>query len=480
MADSYLHTEITKIMNNQTKASSWTLFLLGLGIPGVLTFLAVLAHMDQSMLLMLLGGAFLALSLFSFDLMMFGFIGLFYVKLYIFNLSSPSVYFVIPLCVSYILIYYKNTLKDLANPILLPALLYLFCTIPSIVNVTNVGLFITLMQNLVYMILAFSIIGSAVLDYRHIEKYLMYFVLWGLLNSINLIYVALQTGRRYYGFSGVVFVDFACILMLLFIPYIIFNRKGLRWVASLLFIVFFAALMFTQTRNTLISLFLTIVIILIYLVNNSYRFKLSRKKLVTGTVLLASVTVILFLTVIFIAPQVFERLTELSSNKQVEVTSGDDFGVNSLVSRFMIWHTCISAFIQHPIIGIGAFSFPTESVRYYKIPTVIFKLFVEGTGPHITYLAVLTETGIIGLMGFVYFLVATFRMNLASLRIAITDEQKFFSLLLFILQIYITISMTMTDAWLWGQCGMLWGLILGLSVANNKILLKNTMDNDAD
>ena len=52
------------------------------------------------------------------------------------------------------------------------------------------------------------------------------------------------------------------------------------------------------------------------------------------------------------------------------------------------------------------------------------------------------------------------------------ENERILSVVILFLQIYIFFSMFMTDAWLWGQCGMLWGFILGLSVANYNILSK--------
>jgi O-antigen ligase len=146
---------------------------------------------------------------------------------------------------------------------------------------------------------------------------------------------------------------------------------------------------------------------------------------------------------------------------------------NTLVSRLLIWHTAIKAFLYHPIIGIGAYCFRFDSKYYCAIPKIFYKAFVQDLGPHITYLAVLTETGIIGFLGFVLFLLSTIRMALKSVAMADTENQKYFSLGMLILQIYILFSMCMTDAWLWGQCGMLWGIILGVSWANYQIITRS-------
>ena len=148
------------------------------------------------------------------------------------------------------------------------------------------------------------------------------------------------------------------------------------------------------------------------------------------------------------------------------------------MTRLLIWDTAINAFKHHPIIGIGVYSFPFESAQYYTISKELFKDYVKGLSPHITYLAVLTETGILGFIGFIIFLISSIRLGIKSLNLASTEQQKFYSLLILSLNIYIFYSMFLSDAWLWGQCGMLWGMILGMSIANYKIIKNSKVDAD--
>jgi O-antigen ligase len=109
---------------------------------------------------------------------------------------------------------------------------------------------------------------------------------------------------------------------------------------------------------------------------------------------------------------------------------------------------------------------------YHRIPTELYIFFVQNLTPHETFLAVLAETGIIGFIGFIIFLSSTIVIAFKAVNSSITEKQKYFSLALLLLQIYIVTSMFMTDAWLWGQCGMLWAVIIGVSIANYKIILK--------
>jgi O-antigen ligase len=176
-------------------------------------------------------------------------------------------------------------------------------------------------------------------------------------------------------------------------------------------------------------------------------------------------------------PEIFSRILEVFSSKHKALGS-DSIVSNSLISRLLIWHTALNAFFHHPIVGIGAYSFCFDSQHYRTIPLFLYKDFVKDLSPHITYLAVLTETGIVGVIGFLFFLLSTLKMGYTSIKRSKTVTDKYFSFGIFIVQIYIAFTMSISDAWLWGQCGMLWSIVLGISVANYKIILGQALSYD--
>ena len=97
-------------------------------------------------------------------------------------------------------------------------------------------------------------------------------------------------------------------------------------------------------------------------------------------------------------------------------------------------------------------------------------MFARGSHPHITYLAVLVETGIIGLLGFLYFIFSIGKFALHSMKSVQKASDFKRTLLINTSFVYVFISMGMTDAWLWGQFAVLLGFLLGLTVANHKII----------
>jgi O-antigen ligase len=111
---------------------------------------------------------------------------------------------------------------------------------------------------------------------------------------------------------------------------------------------------------------------------------------------------------------------------------------------------------------------------------MLFEDYVKGKTPHVTFIAVAVETGLIGLFAFLFFLIASLKFSYDSIKHSRSFEDTSFSLLLFGPLIYITISMLMTDAWLWGQGMILWGILLGFNLWNRKRIFLKNINRDLD
>jgi O-antigen ligase len=317
----------------------------------------------------------------------------------------------------------------------------------------------------------FTVLGIHVKDQKQIKSFSIAFLILSLLNGINVIAEGYLTRQRVFGFAGIMYVDYVCVAILIagIISFYFRNIKSIFFIAACL--VLFAALLFTQTRNTLISLVLTLIFLLLFLFINSALFSINRKKLFFQLLIFLAGLALILIVLSLIVPEIFSRIMEIFVNKP-HTSSNDSLVSNSLISRLLIWHTALNAFFRHPIIGIGAYSFYFDSQHYRTIPLFLYKDFVKNLSSHITYLSVLTETGIVGIIGFLIFLLSTLKMGYTSVKYSKSITNKYYSLGIFIVQIYIFFSMCFTDAWLWGQCGMLWSIILGLSVGNYKIIMR--------
>ena len=140
---------------------------------------------------------------------------------------------------------------------------------------------------------------------------------------------------------------------------------------------------------------------------------------------------------------------------------------NSLVMRVLIWSTAYNAFVAHPIVGIGVYGFPSSSAQYYTFPKLLYDRYVKGLTPHVGYLAVATETGVVGLAGFLFFVIAGIRTVFRPLG-ELSGADRTHSLIFAWVFSYIVLSMFTTDAWLWGQGIVLVGIVLGLSLGAAK------------
>lgn len=386
--------------------------------------------------------------------------------------------FSIPLLYSFLISYRSsNTESRVSIPLFLPFLFYLFSIMPSFINTSSLLMSLNFSSNLLAIAIYFFVIGKYVNSYKQISFFTSLFMTCIFVNSISVVINAWQGAYRSFGFMGVVYVDFVCVALLILLTVALYKRSSNPWLYLFASFILFITLLLTKTRNTTLSLLFTLFTGIAYIFFNTDTFKLRTKTIIRNSLLTLGITLIIFLIFSNSSHGALNRFNELLTKQEISVQNEEDFGKSSLVSRLLIWHTAINAFVQHPIIGIGAYSFSFDSKRYHTIPNMLYSLFVEKLSPHITYLSVLTETGILGFTGFLIFLFSTLAMGYKSLRNSKNDQQRFFSLGIFLIQVYIASSMAMSDAWLWDQCAMLWGIVLGISVANYN-LVKNTTNND--
>ena len=443
--------------------------LLGILFIVLLFILLNAFQFDSKAILIVIGIPFISILFFSYDTYKYFLVLSIFTNYFFFGLYI-SVYISIGLLLSFLISHRNIKAEILKTPLTVPIFIYYISIIPSLFNSSNILLSSFLMLNLHAIVILVFVISYTMMDYKKINNIIMMFISLVAIDSIVIVMLELIQGGRLFGISGVVFVDYGAISIIPLLLYVVFSKKYYSKFYIFVALLVLAGLIFSQTRNSFISLILTALTILIFLFFKSDKFNISRSKLV-GTFLAAIVftfSLILILTVT--NPKVFERFTELEKSSTLNVKTEADFTGNSLLSRILIWDTAWNAFKEHPVIGIGAYSFPFESGKYYTISKNLFDEFVKGLSPHVTFFANLSETGILGFVGFIILLTSSLSIALKSVKLANSEDQKFYSLIIFSLQIYIFFSMFLTDAWLWGQCGMLWGIVMGVSIANYKII----------
>jgi O-antigen ligase len=343
-------------------------------------------------------------------------------------------------------------------------------TLPSLVNTPERLLSIRDMANLVAMVIVFFVTMIGFQDKKKMMAIFCFFLVLVFLHSLHVIYLGLTTGKRVFGVLDVYFIDFAGLGGLLSLILLIYSKGLMRVLAGVVFIVTTIGLILTQTRNAWLSFGFAVITLLIFLVFRAKRYQI--KKLYAIIFLFVSIGVICitFLLTQDLNSNVSSRLDIQKQTTVIDINKPTDIGGNSFVSRAFIWHTAALAYLEHPVIGIGVYSFRYISRIYYKIPKSFYYLYVVGRTPHVTYLQVLTETGIIGLIFFVIFLVAIIRLMNKSAKLPKDKNDARLTLLINWSFVYIIFSMFMTESWLYGQYIVWMGVLLGFLVNNYKLM----------
>ncbi|MCU7491555.1 MAG: O-antigen ligase family protein [Ignavibacteria bacterium] len=365
------------------------------------------------------------------------------------------------------LISYKFEWEVLKNPLHKAFFVFIALILPSFINSFMLVTPVFVSLRLVLFLFIFTLTPVFITSYKQIEKYLSIFLFFSVLNGLHIIYLAFATGMRVFGFAGLMYVDYVGIALVISLMRLIYGEKRLLY--SFTTLVLLIALIYTQTRNSWISSGLSILLIVIQYVRKGSGLGFKKRNIILAVSFAAIMLVVTFFVANSINSNAFARLSN-SGPKTSEEIADNLQKIGSVASRVFIWKTAWNAFMAHPFVGIGLYSFPIASEKYYTIDPFIYELFVHFRSPHLTLLAVLTESGIIGMIGFFIFMttiVRYFRSNISKSR---TYEEIFYSNTMWWLIVYIIISMLMTDAWLWGQLMMLWSIILGFSLANGRIL----------
>ncbi|MBP9211330.1 MAG: O-antigen ligase family protein [Bacteroidetes bacterium] len=384
--------------------------------------------------------------------------------------------FALVLAASFLVTYRDIRWKDFRFPLI--GSFGLYFTVLLVSTVKSVVPFTTLYEiaHYVLFIIVLGTIYAGVRDRRTIEWVVGVYLSALVVSTSHVIFQGITTGRRVFGFSGVMFVDYVSLGIVLVIVLAVLSRQIKRKVLYALLGIFFTiGSLLTQTRNTWLSTGIVVGIFFFTAARRSAYFGLDKRKIINIITTFTLIVVLGTVTAMVLNPDVLNRVTESEGKNEVEITETGKVN-SSLLSRLFIWHTAFNAFAANPILGIGAYSFPHTSGQYYTINRMLYELYVEDLTPHQTFIAVATETGIIGLLvyGLLYLKLIghTFR-TMAGYR---TDDDIRVGAMLGFGVLYCLVSMLSTDAWLWGHGIILFGFVLGLFFAHNRIAHAHARD----
>lgn len=391
---------------------------------------------------------------------------------YSFHFFAVSEILSLFVCISFILTH-KFYFKELKNGILGFYFFFLLTTIPSYLNTSSFQRTFPLFFHQVAFFLLLLLVPVTITKYDEIKKYLNIYLLFAIINSVNVFFEQMATKQRSFGFAGVMYVDLVGIALVISVLSVYYFPKR-RMLYSIISLILVIGLIYTQTRNSMLSTSFVLFLMMIHFTFQSSRLGYNRKKVILAIFSLVLGFVLLIFIINSVNPAIFSRLAQNKFKSTLDVANNIT-DISSFATRFFIWHTAWNAFLAHPFIGIGFYSFPSSSLQYFNLTPFLYYLFVENRTAHTTVLALLSEIGIVGFTGFIFFIVGIFKLLLTSLRSAHTKDELFYSTLFFWLQNYIIVSMIMTDAWLWGNLIILWAILLGFAVVNYRIVFSQNL-----
>ncbi len=447
--------ELTK----EEKAAALTVLLLV--FPGVI-IINIFGFVPKFGLLFVLApAAILALLNFRMALLMF-FLSFFVNYIYFYTLSVSTIAGIV-LTGSYFI---THTFREgeLKNPLLFPLLILLTGFLPSIFKSIDPATTIILYTQLFVFAGIITALNSGFRRDDVVKFFMAGFLTLAVFNVISIFIGSFMGRNRVFGFAGIMFVDYAGLLLSFLLPVILYTKKR-RFLYVSVFVFILLGLILTQTRNAWISTLITISLILFSYIRSETSIAQKTKKVLQVFVvlfILAAVALIAYQ----INPTAFSRVTNPGYRGPIQ-SEEDLAAIGTFATRMFIWITAFQAFIQNPLLGVGIYSFPFSSGAYSTLDPIIYEMFVRNLSPHLTLLEVLSETGIIGFAAFGIFIWHYIKLISGNLRFGKSRHDKIV-LAKSWAGVYILFSMLLTDAWLWGHGLILWGVIIAMNLAVQK------------
>lgn len=369
------------------------------------------------------------------------------------------------LLLSVLLNYSEFETKKYKNPIILSLIIFVFAAVVSLAN-SHIDLYILMdFFNLIAFVLIVFTIPKIVSEEKEMQKLFLIFVLAVFFHSIIVIFNGLTFGGRTFGLLGVFYIDLAGLAFLYSIIFLLYAKRKIKYLYAILSLTILMALILTQTRNAWLSTVVGLAFLLVVLLFNSKKFLINKRIIIFSSIILF-LTATVFVSYINSSADIdVSRRLDTKTNDVKLSENPASVGENSFVSRLFIWHTAVNAFMKEPVLGIGMYSFKKTSNKYYTIPKPFFKQYVENKTPHVAYLEILVETGIVGFILFLFFLFSVHRNLFQMMKSRIDEKNVITTLVIFVSIIYITFSMLMTEAWVYGQYLVWFGIIIGLLVS---------------
>lgn len=384
-----------------------------------------------------------------------------FVFTYVLRLSSSVI--LVPFILISFLISVKPNFSFLKSQLNISLFIFLSFLIPSYIFAEKLKTSLYLSINIFAFLIIYFVSVIHMKEKNSIRNFIRIFLFMSICNGLFIIIQSFFTRGRLFGFTGIFYVDLVGISILLILIKIFFEERVKLFIYLPFFLILISALFLTQTRNSVLSIAFSGFVLFFLVYKLADVLKISKNKIIVWSVLIFFVTVILLFFITSLESSSFSRLGQLSNFNYTFDNEGNV--QNTLITRILIWDTAIAIIKENFWFGIGIYGFPFVSESYYTIPRFLFEAYVKGLTPHQSYLAILTETGIFGFSGFLILIISSLIISLNSIKLIKDENSAILFLFLYIALVYISFSMFLTDAWLWGQGLLVWGIILGANIS---------------
>lgn len=338
-------------------------------------------------------------------------------------------------------------------------------------SITNYVSFQSFIYGLVFSLFVFVsyIIFRSIKDLRQLCSIIDLFIVLVFVSTLIAFIDIYITGYlRSTGIIGFAIMDF-CIIALLFLIF----RKYLFGKATILThltaLLIFLMTVIHQSRFAWLGFVLSLIYGILIAIKYSPNVKIYLKKRVVSYILIASI----FIGVVFIFgfhELVLSRVSQINLEFFQGTPEEGQYLSNSLESRLLIWITAYTVFINQPFWGVGFYMFPIVSEQYNFLPQALYELYIENLDAHTTYFNLLVDTGIIGFVLFIFYLVTMFKISFKSLRLSVTEDEKSMSIILNIYCFFVIIHSVYSGAFTFGLNAFHMWLMFALNLSNYILL----------
>lgn len=250
-------------------------------------------------------------------------------------------------------------------------------------------------------LLFFVVVLSEIKNKKQVQKIILSLLFSGLGVSLIALFYFFSHNltydgrlRAFYESPNHLAMYLSPILILSLCLYFLVKNRLLKVLLVIYYLLLFLVIYLTYSYGAWAGLLVSLFFVLLIAMRSRLVFNFNKQK-----------NAIYLLTLLFLLILSF-FLSQINSQKFQGML---DLSYPSLSSRFVIWQSASEIIKDHPLNGIG----PGLFQKYYLEYQVMFEPYLEWTTPqpHNIFLAFWLQTGLIGLVGFLWLLIRFFKTS---------------------------------------------------------------------